>query len=96
MTKNQPNISSIGEALNRRRGLHIPVILAMNDFLALRFVLWLPFLFSLWWILDYYGPVDWILIESTGNWEKKFRMISMIFTLCCEYLNLSHELMNNY
>lgn len=43
MTKNQPNISSNGEASNQRQGLHIPVILAMNDFLALRFVWWLYF-----------------------------------------------------
>jgi len=40
MTKNQASTSSIGEVLNRRQGHHIHVILAMNDFLVLRFVWW--------------------------------------------------------
>jgi len=41
MTKNQSSIRGIGEALNQRQGHHILVILATNDFLVLRFVLWL-------------------------------------------------------
>lgn len=53
MTKNQPSILSNGEVLNPKQGHHTPVTLAMNDFLALRFVL--PFLFAI--LNDYpYSP----------------------------------------
>ncbi|KAK7320958.1 hypothetical protein VNO77_30958 [Canavalia gladiata] len=37
LTKNQSSISSNGKALNQGQGHHVPVILAMNDFLALIF-----------------------------------------------------------
>lgn len=40
MIKNHPSTLSNGEALNRRQGHPTLVMLAMNDFLAQRFVFW--------------------------------------------------------
>lgn len=42
MTKNLQSISNNGEVLDQRQGHHTPVMLVMNDFLALRFVLFFP------------------------------------------------------